>query len=769
MADTGLGAALMHRRPVARVLASLPFRSQLTLVNLSMTGLALLVSMLGLIAVQFAEERSLTNRRMIQVAHGLTHVVARPMKIGDRVLLGRILDTSRTLEELTWIDLDTPDGAHLAEYHTPDITAEETMQRNLIAHRGGQQPDHGQSNGFAYARAPVDASGARLGMLTIGYRYRTPGQILSSVLPMAGLLLSLCMALSLVMAAYVRRLLLVPLDQLKQAMQAVREAGDFTARMPSSHDPDFDPILASFNAMLGDLETHNIRLGGTLAQLAEARDAAEKANVAKSEFLANMSHELRTPLNAIVGYGEVLREDLGRAGMTRALEDVSWICSSSHQLLDMINALLDLSKIEAGRMELDLHAYDLGQLMAEVEATLIPLATRQNNTLCVTLAPGLGMVTGDATKLRQCLLNLGSNACKFTRDGFVSIAVRLEEAALVFQVSDTGIGMDEAGIARLFQPFTQSDSSTTRHYGGTGLGLALVDRFMKLMGGTVEVASDPGFGTMFTLRLAHDLAAQPLPALPAATVTGPAPRRDQPLALVIEDEPSGVELLRRMLERGGYGVTIATDGTAGLQAAREIRPDLILLDLNLPCIDGWSLLDMLVQDAGLADVPIVVISVDDRKRLSLEKGACDHLVKPVPLDDLEHILDLYARPHSGTILLAEDDEATALLYERSLCQAGYGVLRATTGEQAITLLDTQKVALVLTDLKMPDGDGFALLRALADRAAETRPPALVVTGRHLSPYERTVLSRNAQGLIAKSGLSPRHLVASVSEALHDAA
>ncbi|NBC37117.1 response regulator [Novosphingobium sp. FSY-8] len=756
------------------------FRTKLTEMTLLVTALALVLSGMGLIAVQYSYERARADRSFRQLADVLATNLSAAVVFGDTAAADGLVRSAQNVSDIVWVDVDGPNNKHVASYLAKGMTEREQRAAAQAAVAPGQSYSAVSLSEFGYHRVPVMVDGRSVGTLVLGYRYRSVGAITRENLPVAVVLLALCMSIAVAISTRMKRMLFRPLDQLKQTMAGVRRSGDLGARMALSNDPDFDDMITAFNRMLDEIENHNQKLTGAMSELEEARDAAQSASVAKSEFLANMSHELRTPLNAIIGYAEVLREDLARAGITRSLEDVGWICSSSQQLLELINSLLDLSKIEAGRMELDLHAYDLRKMLGEVEALLVPLAAKQGNTLSMRIDPAIDTVFGDSTKLRQCLLNLGSNACKFTKAGFVEVQARPEGHDLVFQVSDTGIGMSEADIARLFQPFTQSDASTTRRFGGTGLGLALVDRFAKMMGGAIEVTSEPGFGSVFTMRIpAHmnmtegdDMAAQaaalgeglPVAATPVDSPAAVAPRV-RPLAVVIEDEPSSVELLRRMLERAGYDVELAADGQVGLDLARRVRPDLILLDLTLPTLDGWSVLERLQADAQLAQVPTVIVSVDDRKRISLEKGASDHLVKPVKVDELEAILQLYAARQSGTILLVEDDDATAALYENGLRQAGFAVVRASGGDEAENHLRQRQFAMVITDLKMRDGDGFALIRAMHDMPEDARPPVMVVTGRTLSGWEREILSARTQAVVPKAGLSPRSLVSSVTEVL----
>ncbi|MBS0481360.1 MAG: response regulator [Proteobacteria bacterium] len=752
-------------------LASLPFRMKLTYATLAVTAIALLVSCIGLIGAQYYYDRGNADRQSQQLAAVLASNLGAAVVFHDRTAADTITHSARSVPSVLMIDVRDTAGEQVSLYTSTDLP--DADRKAVTAHDQRVSKSFGRFDAVNSYSTPITVNGDRVGSLTIGFRYRSLMSIVSDTLPIALLLFVGCLLVARFMAMRLRRMAFQPLDRLNSSMHEVRVSGNLAERVATSQDPDFNAIITSYNSMLDEIEVRTSELSEAKDMLEVARDQANEANIAKSAFLANMSHELRTPLNAIIGYAEVLQDDLSRAGMDRSVEDLGWIYSSSQQLLELINSLLDLSKIEAGRMEVDVHSFDLRKLLTEVEATLQPLAGKQSNTLVFSTDEAVGMVKSDSTKLRQSLLNLGSNACKFTENGFVHVNTRYDGADIVVEVSDTGIGMSAEEMARLFQPFVQSDSSTTRRFGGTGLGLTLVKRFTEMLGGSVKLASEPGFGSTFTIRIARDMMETPasarapgeaVDAAPHAPVEGKA-QRGRPLALVMEDEPSAVQLLRRLLDRNGYQCMVAGDGESGLEIAQSSEPDLILLDIGLPKIDGWEVLKKFADVEKMRAIPTVVVSVDDRKQISIELGACDHLTKPVKVDELDSILKFYASRRSDHILLVEDDPATSNLYLRGLTQCGYQVTCAQNGAEALALLEDSKFAMIVTDLMMPHSDGYELIDRVASIPIADRPPVVVVTGAVMAPEQRSRIENRVESIQLKSGLTPRALAERISELL----
>jgi len=398
-------------------------------------------------------------------------------------------------------------------------------------------------------------------------------------------------------------------------------------------------------SLIEEMDARDVVLADTLGALRAAREAADAANVSKSQFLASMSHELRTPLNAIIGYSEILREEAEDDGRVSDIADIERVLSSARQLLHLINDILDLSKIEAGRMEVSATDFDVRAMIEDAAATLRPSVEKNGNSLKVEVVGPLGMGRTDSFKLNQCLLNLLSNAAKFTRNG--ELVVRARRDAMVegdwieISVSDTGIGMTEEQVARLFTAFVQAETTTARRFGGTGLGLAITRSMIELLGGVVSVKSQPGRGSTFTLRFP---AVAPKNAATARIdIAAAAGKGGERVVLVIDDEESARDLAGRSLLRLGFTVRSAATGAEGLALAAALDPSLIVLDINLPDMKGFRVLEELAQDASTAAIPVIVHSVNDERQRTLNAGACEHLVKPADRDVLAAAALRFAR------------------------------------------------------------------------------------------------------------------------------
>jgi signal transduction histidine kinase/DNA-binding response OmpR family regulator len=513
------------------------------------------------------------------------------------------------------------------------------------------------------------------------------------------------------------------------------------------------------------LEAQNERLNESNLEIARALQAAEAATQAKSAFLANMSHELRTPLNAIIGYSEMLQEEATDLGYADFLPDLQRIQAAGQQLLGLINDILDLSKIEAGKMDLFLETFDIATMIQDVVTTIGLLVQKNANTLEVRCAADLGPMRADLTKVRQALFNLLSNACKFTERGTITLDVARHTvdsiARITFRVTDTGIGMTPEQMVGLFQAFSQADASTTRRYGGTGLGLAITRHFCQMMGGDITVESTASHGSTFIIRLPAEVV-DPRTAMVAAPPTAPASTPPQPGArpvLVIDDDPTVHDLMQRFLGKEGMPVVTAASGEEGLRLAHALRPVAITLDVLMPGMDGWTVLTALKADPALADIPVIMLTIIDNKHMGYTLGATDYLTKPIDWNRLAGLLRKYSCTQPPCrVLVVEDDADMRDILRRLLEKAGWAVVEAVNGREALVRLTEDRPHLILLDLLMPEMDGFTFVEVLRQQDAWRSIPVVVVTAKNLTPNDRQRLNGYVEQILQKGAYSQEALL-----------
>jgi PAS domain S-box-containing protein len=502
-------------------------------------------------------------------------------------------------------------------------------------------------------------------------------------------------------------------------------------------------------------------------QLSQAKAAAEAATLAKSAFLANMSHELRTPLNAIIGYSEMLTEEFEDEGLTEHVPDLQRIRSSGRHLMDLINDVLDLSKIEAGKAELYLETFDVANLIREVVNTVGPLVEKNANELDVQVSDDLGTMRADVTKVRQSLFNLISNAAKFTEHGRITLSAFRTTLAgtewLNFRVADTGIGMTSEQVSRIFEAFAQADVSTSRKFGGTGLGLTITQQFCRMMGGDVTVESEYGVGSVFSIRLPAHVTGQGEPAFaPEPQAVSGSPGAVD--VLVVDDEPTVRDLMQRFLVKEGFRVATAAGGEQALQLARELQPCAITLDVLMPGMDGWAVLAELKGDPLLASIPVIMLTIVDDKSLGYALGVSEYLTKPVDRDRLVAALSRYRAAQPAVhALLVEDDAATRQMLRRMVEGEGWTATEAANGHVALERMAESQPTVILLDLMMPDMDGFEFAEAVRQHEAWHKIPIVVLTAKELTVEDRLRLNGYVEKILQKGAYGRDELLAEVRE------
>jgi signal transduction histidine kinase/CheY-like chemotaxis protein len=551
-----------------------------------------------------------------------------------------------------------------------------------------------------------------------------------------------------ILRAGYRARLLVPL------VRSGRVVGALVVRRkaPGEFPANTIELLETFAAQSA-LAIQNARL---FSEIGEKSHQLEMASQHKSQFLANMSHELRTPLNAIIGVTEMLREDARDLKREDEFEPLDRVLGAGRHLLALINDILDLSKIEAGRMELYLESFPLAPLINDVAKTIEPMATKNGNRIVVDCPTDLGTLHADQIRFRQALLNLASNANKFTENGTVTIAAQPQRPDgrdwIMIAVTDTGIGMTEEQIGRLFHEFSQADASTTRKYGGTGLGLAISKRFCQMMGGDITVNSMPGKGSTFTIQLPRivQIDETVVTQARAEATQRVGEKTQEPLILVVDDDATARDLVERHLERSGFAVVTAPGGREGLRLVRELRPAAVTLDIMMPDIDGWTVLAAIKGDPELAGIPVVLMSIVDQKNRGYALGAADYLVKPVDRVKLVETLTGICGSTAGHAFLVDDDEVVRRSVRQALEPIGWKVTEAENGQVAIEAMTAGRPDVIILDLMMPKMDGFEFLDEWRGRSEWQDIPVVVITAKDLTDEDRDRLNGGVERIIQKS-------------------
>jgi signal transduction histidine kinase/CheY-like chemotaxis protein len=647
-----------------------------------------------------------------------------------------------------------------------------------------------ENNSLLLFREIHDPNGDTIGMFFLQSNLTQMYSRLRQYVGIVAVVLVVALVVALLISAGLQRVISEPLLALSATARTVSDKKDYALRAQKQGDDEVGVLIDSFNEMLAQIQKRD-------TELQEARVTAERANQAKSNFLSFMSHELRTPLTAIIGFSELLIHEVEAEGRADWVDDLRRVHDSGKYLLELINDILDISKIEAGKMEVHLETFAVPALVRDLKDVMRPLLERKKNRLVVECSDDTGTMQADRIKVRQCLLNLLSNAGKFTEQGVITFsASRVARRGngplaphallpqtgpktgeggpggegpkvdwLIFRIQDTGIGMTPEQIGKLFRAFTQADDSTSRRYGGTGLGLALTKKFCQIMGGDVRVESEIGKGSTFTIEL---------PAVtikPASAITvvppaaAPAPRRSSSRCiLIIDDDPAVHQLLADVLRPEGYTLQFATNGADGLRLARELRPAVITLDVLMPEMDGWVVLALIKADPDLATIPVIMLTVRADQDFGFAMGVTDYLQKPIDRERLVAVLRRYHQVQPlNHVLVVEDDADMREMICRMLGDKDWTVAEAENGLAALESIARCQPSLIVLDLKMPVMDGFQMIAELHKHEDWRKIPVVVVSAKELTTEDRQRLQGHVQKILQKGDFGREGLLREVQQ------
>jgi signal transduction histidine kinase/DNA-binding response OmpR family regulator len=615
---------------------------------------------------------------------------------------------------------------------------------------------------------PIMRDGERIGTIYLQYSLQETNARLARYAGIAGAIVLGASLIAFLFSSRLQRVISEPILSLARTARIVSEQKNYSVRAEKRTGDEIGFLIDRFNEMLAQIEEHEKELREVNEQLVQSEQRARAGTQAKSQFLANMSHELRTPLNAIIGYSEMLQEEAQDGGLESFIPDLKKINRAGRHLLELINDVLDLSKIEAGKMELYLETFDIPSLLEEISATVKLLVEKNSNTIEVRCPANLGAMRADMTKVRQALFNLLSNASKFTDHGKITLEATRDASSssgdwIIFRVSDTGIGITPEQQARVFEAFAQAEATTMRDFGGTGLGLAITKNFCRMMDGDVTLTSEPGKGSIFTIRLPSEVREPEAETEPESKSIAARPVEGRTV-LVIDDDADTRDVLERFLNRKGFHVECASSGQDGLRLAKELHPAAITLDVMMPGMDGWAVLSAIKSEPDLADIPVVMLTIVDDKNLGYGLGATDYMIKPVDRERLAKILVKFGDvPPPRSALVIDDEEPARRMLAGILEKEGWNVIQAENGLVAIEQMEKQRPDLILLDLIMPKMNGFEFVAKLHKHDEWQSIPIVVITARDVTIEDRVRLDGYVEKVLLKRALSEDALLAEIRD------